>query len=278
MSAAEQIRKQLARSMVKTIATYDLIGAGDRVMVAVSGGKDSYTLLDLLWEARSRAPFRFDLVAVHLDQVQPGYDGRPLQDWLGRFGAPHEIVREDTYSVVLQHTPEGKAYCSMCSRLRRGILYTTAARLGCNKIALGHHRDDALETLLMNLFYAGRMQAMPAGYTTDDGRFRVIRPLIECAEADIVAHARNAGYPILPCNLCGSQTNLRREAMSRLITQLEQDNPDVRAVMLSALKNVAPTHLLDPRLLARADASPPVQGPLADPAPPPAARRLPVLQ
>lgn len=237
--------------MVRTISTYGLVGAGDRVMVAVSGGKDSYTLLDLLWEAKARAPFEFELVAVHLDQVQPGYDGAPLRGWLERFGAPFEVVREDTYSVVVAHTQEGKAYCSMCSRLRRGILYSTAERLGCNKIALGHHRDDALETLLLNLFYAGRMQAMPAGYVTDDGRFTVIRPLIECAEAEIAEHARAAGYPILPCNLCGSQENLRREAMSRLIAQVEQDNPNVRAVMLSALKNVAPTHLLDPRLVGR---------------------------
>lgn len=251
------VRRQLARTMVKTIASYDLIGAGDRVMVAVSGGKDSYTLLDLLWEARARAPFRFDLIAVHLDQVQPGYDGAPLRRWLERFGAPFEILREDTYTPVVAHTPAGKAYCSMCSRLRRGILYTAAERLGCNKIALGHHRDDSLETLLLNLFYAGRMQAMPAGYTTDDGRFRVIRPLVECAEADIVRHTREAGYPILPCNLCGSQDNLRRDKMAALIAQLEQDNPAVRSVMLSALKNVAPSHLLDPRLLARAEAGEP---------------------
>lgn len=265
------VRSKLARAMVKTITTYDLVGAGDRVMVAVSGGKDSYTLLDLLWEARARAPFRFDLVAVHLDQVQPGYDGTPLRGWLERFGAPFEILREDTYTAVVAHTPEGKAYCSMCSRLRRGILYTAAERLGCNKIALGHHRDDSLETLLLNLFYSGRLQAMPAGYTTDDGRFRVIRPLIECAEADIAEHARNAGYPILPCNLCGSQDNLRREKMAGLLAQMEQDNPDVRAVMLSALKNVAPTHLLDPRLLAGTSGT-------AEPAREPSPRRLPVLQ
>jgi tRNA 2-thiocytidine biosynthesis protein TtcA len=240
------VRKRLARTMTRTIAAHGLVSAGDHVMVAVSGGKDSYTLLDLLWEARSRAPFRFDVTAVHLDQGQPGYDGAPLVRWLERFGAPFEIIAVDTYSTVVRVTSEGKSYCGACSRMRRGILYTTAARLGCNAIALGHHRDDALETLLLNLFYAGKLQAMPAGYTTDDGRFRVIRPLVECAEPDIVEHARLAGYPILPCNLCGSQDGLRREKMGALLAELERDNPHVRAVMLNALRNVQPSHLLDP--------------------------------
>lgn len=232
--------------MTRTISTYHLVGDGDRIMVAVSGGKDSYTLLDLLWEARARAPFSFDVVAVHLDQGQPGYDGAPLRRWLEAFGAPFEIVHRDTYSKVVELVPEGKSYCGPCSRMRRGILYTTAERLGCNKIALGHHRDDALETLLLNLFYAGKLQAMPAGYTTDDGRFRVIRPLVECAEADIVLHAAEQAYPILPCNLCGSQTGLRREKMKRLLDEMEKDNPHVRQVMLNALRNVQPSHLLDP--------------------------------
>lgn len=242
------VRKRLHRTMTRTIAAHGLVEAGDHIMVAVSGGKDSYTLLDLLWEARSRAPFRFDVTAVHLDQGQPGYDGAPLRGWLERFGAPFEIVSIDTYSTVVRVTPEGKSYCGACSRMRRGILYTTAARLGCNKIALGHHRDDALETLLLNLFYAGKLQAMPAGYTTDDGRFRVIRPLIECAEPEIVDHARQAAYPILPCNLCGSQDGLRREKMAGLLDELERDNPNVRAVMLNALRNVQPSHLLDPEV------------------------------
>ncbi|MCX4247298.1 tRNA 2-thiocytidine(32) synthetase TtcA [Paraliomyxa miuraensis] len=240
------IRKRLARTMTRTIAAHGLVEAGDHVMVAVSGGKDSYTLLDLLWEARRKAPFRFDVTAVHLDQGQPGYDGTPLRRWLAAFGAPFEIVSVDTYSTVVRVTPEGKSFCGACSRMRRGILYTTAARLRCNKIALGHHRDDALETLLLNLFYAGKLQAMPAGYTTDDGRFGVIRPLIECPEPDIVEHAREVGYPILPCNLCGSQDGLRRERMGALMSELERDNPHVRSVMLNALRNVQPSHLLDP--------------------------------
>jgi len=248
-SPAAVLRRSLSKQMTKTIAGYGLLAEGDHVLVAVSGGKDSYTLLDLLWHARARAPFKFDLTAVHLDQAQPGYDGRSLAKWLADFGAPHQILREDTYSVVLERTAPGGTYCAVCSRLRRGILFTAAERLGCNKIALGHHRDDSLETLLMNLFYGGKLQAMPAGYTTDDGRFQVIRPLIECAEADIAEHARNVGYPILPCNLCGSQDGLRREAMAKLLCELERDSPNLRAVMLSALKNVSPTHLLDPRLL-----------------------------
>jgi tRNA 2-thiocytidine biosynthesis protein TtcA len=239
--------------MTRTISAWTLVEPGDRLMVALSGGKDSYTLFDLLWQARARAPFDFDVIGVHLDQVQPGYDGAPLRAWLEAYGAPFEIVRRDTYSKVIELVDEGKSYCGPCSRMRRGILYDVAERLGCNKIALGHHRDDALETLLLNLFYAGRLQAMPAIYTTDDGRFRVIRPLVECAEADIAEHARAQGYPILPCNLCGSQSGLRRDAMTQLIDQLERDNPNVRAVMLNALRNVQPSHLLDPAV-ARTDA------------------------
>jgi tRNA 2-thiocytidine biosynthesis protein TtcA len=249
------IRKRLARSMTRTIATHALLREGDHVMVCMSGGKDSYTLLDLLWEARRKAPFRFEVTAVHLDQGQPGYDGAPLRSWLDGFGAPFEIVRRDTYSKVIELVSDGKSYCGPCSRMRRGVLYDVAERLKCNKIALGHHRDDALETLLLNLFYAGRLQAMPAGYRTDDDRFDVIRPLVECAESDIREHAREAGYPILPCNLCGSQAGLRRDAMAQLIEQIERDNPNVRAVMLNAIRNVQPSHLLDPAV--KRVASPP---------------------
>ncbi|MCA9709084.1 MAG: tRNA 2-thiocytidine(32) synthetase TtcA [Myxococcales bacterium] len=273
------VRKRLARTMTRTIAAYELVGPGDRIMVAVSGGKDSYTLLDLLEEARRRAPFRFELVAVHLDQGQPGYDGRPLQRWLEGFGTPFEIVRRDTYSTVLRVTPPGKSYCGACSRMRRGILYTTAERLGCSKIALGHHRDDALETLLLNLFYAGKLQAMPAGYTTDDGRFQVIRPLIECAEPDIVTQAAERDYPILPCNLCGSQDGLRRERMGALLTELERDNPHVRQVMLNALRNVQPSHLLDPAVRREDSEAAAAIGPTEAATAPNSAssRRLPVI-
>ena len=245
-SDSRKLRERIARRMLSTVVAHRLIEEGDRILVAVSGGKDSYTLLDLLWGARGKAPVSFDLVAFHLDQGQPGYDGAPLRGWLERFGAPFEIHAEDTYTTVKEQAEAtGKSYCAPCSRLRRGILYTAAERLGCNKIALGHHREDTLETLLLNLLYGGTLQAMPARYTTIDGRVEVIRPLIECAEDLIAQHAQRAGYPILPCNLCGSQVGLKRNVVSRLLSELEKSNPGVRDVMLAALKNVRATHLLD---------------------------------
>jgi tRNA 2-thiocytidine biosynthesis protein TtcA len=242
----ERSLEKLSRTLARTVTAYGLIAEGDRILVAVSGGKDSYTLLDLLWRARRKAPVAFEIVAVHLDQGQPGYDGRPLERWLGEFGAPFEIVREDTYSIVREQAERRRtSYCAPCSRLRRGILYGAAERLGCNKIALGHHREDALETLLLNLFYAGRLQAMPAHYPTNDGRFEVIRPLIECAESDIALHAAAAGYPIIPCRLCGSDETAKRRAVAALLARIESEIPHLRRTMLAALKNVRPTHLLD---------------------------------
>lgn len=238
---------RLSRKMLKTVGAYRLIEDGDRIMVALSGGKDSYTMLDLLWAARKKAPVDFELIAYHLDQSQPGYDGAPLVGWLEALGVPYEIGHEDTYSAVMSNADgeDNATYCRVCSRLRRGIIYSAAGRLECNKIALGHHRDDALETVLLNMFYAGRLQAMPAVYTTNDGKFHVIRPLIECGEREIARHAEAAGYPILPCNLCGSQKDLKRRAVSELLASLEGEIPDLRQVMLAALKNVRPSHLLD---------------------------------
>ena len=240
-----RLEKTLYRQVKETCESYALLTPGDRVMVAMSGGKDSYTLFHLLAKLVPRLPFKVELVAVHLDQAQPGYDGAGLRRYLESTGLPFEILREDTYSVVTSHLDSAQTYCSLCSRLRRGILYTAAERLGCTKIALGHHRDDSLETFLLNLFYSGKLQAMPASYRTDDGRFEVIRPLIECAEADIATLAGELAFPIIPCNLCGSQDGLKRDAMTRLLEQLERDNPHVRSIMLNALRNVRPSHLLD---------------------------------
>lgn len=242
---AKGLERGLYRQLKKSCEEYQLIEPGDRIMVAVSGGKDSYVLLHLLGALISRLPFEASLVAVHLDQKQPGYDGRSLAEFLAQSGFAYEILSEDTYSVVIEHVEEGGTYCSLCSRLRRGILYGAAERLGCNKIALGHHRDDALETFLMNLFYGGKLQAMPPKYRTDDGRFEVIRPLIQCEERTIAELARELAFPILPCNLCGSQPGLKRDRMGELLNSLEKDNPHVRSTMMAALANVCPTHLLD---------------------------------
>jgi tRNA 2-thiocytidine biosynthesis protein TtcA len=239
------VRQRLLRRMGEAIGDFDLIEEGDRILVAVSGGKDSYGLLALLDDMQPRAPVRFETLAWHLDQGQPDYDGAPLREWLVRRGRPFEIVRQDTYSVVKDKIPEGKTYCSLCSRLRRGILYDAAVALGCNKIALGHHREDALETLLLNLFFTGQLKTMPAKLVSDDRRNVVIRPLLYCAESDLAEYAREAAFPILPCRLCGSQEGAERAEAKRLLAELETRIPHVRASMLRALRNVRPTHLLD---------------------------------
>ena len=241
-SAVEQ---QLSRQLKRTSEDYRLLAEGDRILVAVSGGKDSYGLLHLLGDLQRRLPFSIQLVAVHLDQAQPGYDGRALRAHLESTGIPFEILREDTYSVDVDHVKDGGTYCSLCSRLRRGILYQAAERLECNKIALGHHRDDALETFLMNLLYSGKMQSMPPKYKTDDGRFEVIRPLIQCEEHKLAELAVEQAFPIIPCNLCGSQEGMKRDRVAEILTSLEREQPNVKSVMMAALANVCPTHLFD---------------------------------
>ncbi|MCA8925022.1 MAG: tRNA 2-thiocytidine(32) synthetase TtcA [Planctomycetes bacterium] len=241
----ERVERRLRRALGQAIQDYGMLEEGDRVMVALSGGKDSYTLLVLLDELQRRAPIRFELIPVHLDQAQPGYDGRGLAAWLEARGGEHHVLREDTYSVVTEKIPADKTYCSLCSRLRRGILYTTATRLGCTKIALGHHRDDAIETLLLNQFFSGQLKTMPPRLTSDDGAHVVIRPLYLCAEADIVRFAEAQRFPIIPCNLCGSQEGLWREQVRDLLRELEPRIPNLRATLLASLRNVRPSHLAD---------------------------------
>jgi tRNA 2-thiocytidine biosynthesis protein TtcA len=245
MDQAARLERELARELGRCIADFSLIEEGDRVMVCMSGGKDSYTLLHLLERARKRSPVKFSLIAVHLDQGHPGYDGTPLEGWLAHSGVPYRILREDTYSVVTEHVPEGKTYCSLCSRLRRGVLYNAAVELGCTKIALGHHRDDAIETLLLNLMFSGSLKSMPPKLHSDDGRNVVIRPLLYCDEARIAELARALAFPILPCDLCGSQDNLMRKQVKNLLDNLSALAPKAKDSLFAAMQNVRASHLLD---------------------------------
>ncbi|MFO7179793.1 MAG: tRNA 2-thiocytidine(32) synthetase TtcA [Pseudomonadota bacterium] len=246
----DRLEKRLIDSVARASADFRLLEPGDRVLVAVSGGKDSHALLYLLREIQRRAPFPFSLVAVNVDQGHPGFPKRLLPEYFEREGYEYRIVEEDTYSVVKSKIPENKTYCSLCSRLRRGILYTVAVELGATKIALGHHRDDAIETLLLNLFYAGQIKSMPPRLVSDDGRNVVVRPLIYASEADLAAFAEQKRFPIVPCDLCGSQEHLHRKRMKQLVAELSRENPHVPNNLFAALGNVRPSHLLDTRLRA----------------------------
>lgn len=255
---AEQARleRRLLRRVGQASQDFGLVEPGDRIMVCMSGGKDSYVMAWLLRQVQRKVPFDFELVCVNLDQGQPGYPAHLLKAWLEEQGLEHRMLARDTYSVVTEKIPAGQTYCSLCSRLRRGILYDTAVDLGCNKLALGHHRDDIIETLLLNLLYSGQLKAMPPKLVSDDGRNVLIRPLAYCDEADVARLARVIGFPILPCNLCGSQQHLHRKKVKALIAELHADNDKVRGNLFAALGNIKPSHLLDQDLRRRCGLDP----------------------
>ena len=243
-----RLKKKLERGVGEAIAAFDMIQDGDVVMVCVSGGKDSYTLLSCLLALRERAPVDFRIIAMNLDQRQPGFPADVLPAYFERIGVEYRIVTEDTYSIVKDKIPEGKTTCSLCSRLRRGIIYRTAKEIGATRIALGHHRDDMLETLFLNMFFGGRIKAMPPKLVSDDGNHVVIRPLAYCTEADIARFARTMDFPIIPCNLCGSQENAQRKQIKTMLQGWAREHPGRIESLATALKNVVPSHLADSRL------------------------------
>jgi tRNA 2-thiocytidine biosynthesis protein TtcA len=244
----QRLETKLRHLTGKAIAEYGMICDGDRVMVCISGGKDSYTLLDMLLSLRRRAPIEFDLIAVNLDQKQPDFPGHVLPSYLDALGVVYSIVEEDTYSIVKRVVPDGKTMCGLCSRLRRGVLYRVADELAITKIALGHHRDDMIETLFLNMFFGGRLKAMPPKLLSDDGQHVVIRPLAYCAESDIAQYADIREFPIIPCNLCGSQENMQRKKIKAMLSEWERDDPGRSTRLFRSLQNISLSHLADREL------------------------------
>ena len=242
---ALKLEKRLCRQVGQAIGDFNMVEKGDRVMVCMSGGKDSYGLLDILMKLQARSPVPFELVAVNLDQKQPGFPEEVLPAYLTQVGVPFHIEAQDTYSIVKAKIPEGKTTCSLCSRLRRGILYNVARRLGCNKIALGHHRDDMLQTFFLNMFFGGKLKGMPPKLTSDNGEFIVIRPLAYVVEQDLIDWAEHRQFPIIPCNLCGSQENMQRKLVGQMLREWDKKHPGRLETMFTALQNVVPSHLMD---------------------------------
>ncbi len=241
----EKLNRKIKKTVWNAINEYDMIQDGDKLMVCLSGGKDSYTMLDILMQIQKASVFNFEIIAVNLDQKQPGFPEEVLPAYFESVGVNYEVVERDTYSIVKEKVPEGKTTCSLCSRLRRGTLYEAAERLGCNKICLGHHRDDILETFFLNLFFAGKIETMPAKYITNDNRFVVLRPLALVKEAQIIEYANYRNYPIIPCNLCGAQENLQRQVVKKMLETWDAKYPNRSEIMFTALKNISPTHMFD---------------------------------
>lgn len=244
----DKTARTLRKAVWKANDDFNLVEEGDKIMVCLSGGKDSYAMLDVLMHMQSTPLLNFEIIAVNLDQKQPGYPEHILPQYLERLGVRFKIVERDTYSIVQDKIPEGKTMCSLCSRLRRGILYKVAEELGCNKLALGHHREDILETFFLNMFYGGRVETMPAKYLTDNGKHTVIRPLAYCKEADIELFSILKSFPIIPCNLCGSQDGLQRQAVKDMLATWDEKSPGRKEIMFRALQNISPSHMLDNNL------------------------------
>lgn len=245
---SNKLHKRLRREVGKAIVDYNMIEDGDKIMVCLSGGKDSYTMLDILMKLQKSAPISFELIAVNLDQKQPGFPEEILPTYLEKIGVPFHILEKDTYSIVKEVVPEGKTTCGICSRLRRGSLYAYAEEIGATKIALGHHRDDIIETLFLNMFHGGKLKAMPPKLKSDNGKHIVIRPLAYCKEADIERYSEEQQFPIIPCNLCGSQENLQRQSIKQMLRDWDKKHPGRSEVIFTAIQNVAPSQLADTNL------------------------------